>query len=648
MAPSPNALLSSLGILNSPGEILKKYWGFSSFRPLQKEIIQEVLEGKDVLALLPTGGGKSLCFQIPALSKKGICIVISPLVALMEDQVNALQSKGIKAMALPGGIPFSEVDKLLDNCIFGNYKFLYLSPERLQQELVQERIKQMPVNLIAVDEAHCISQWGHDFRPSYRNISLLRELQPEAPYIALTATATKPVVKDIMEQLHFREPLVLQKSFKRENLAYLVEVVQDKHYYLEKMLQKHQSSAIVYVRSRKATIEISEFLKGKNISATSFHGGLSKSEKSARLKNWLKDEVRVMVATNAFGMGIDKPNVQTVVHMNLPESLESYFQEAGRAGRNGAPAEAVILTNQADVPLLKKQFLSTLPSVELVKLVYRKLNSYFRIAFGEGQESVHHFNFFEFCSKYELNTLQAYNTMLLLDRAGILSLSEQFQKKTRVRFLSSNKQLMYYLDANPKQDAVVKAILRTYGGTFDDFVEINLQLIAQKAGSIPNEIVKLLNQLQKEGVADFEHDQHDTKITFLTPREDEQTINPIVPYILAQLKTKKEKIDQVIAYTENDKLCRSRQLLEYFGEKDSGNCGTCSVCRPVEEKLSREVMKKIYFEIVGLLEEKELTSREMTERLAFPEDHILKVLQLLVEKGAVARAAGNKYKLKHL
>ena len=345
---------------------------------------------------MPTGGGKSLCFQIPALSRPGICIVISPLVALMEDQVNALREKGIKAIALTGGTHFSEVDTLLDNCIYGNYKFLYLSPERLQQELVQERIKQMEVNLIAVDEAHCISEWGHDFRPAYRNIAFLRELRPSANIIALTATATAEVVKDITEQLQFVDAKIFRKSFERKNIAYSVAQVEDKNYHLERLLKEHQESAIIYVRNRRMTVEVAGLLDKKGISAGTYNGGLSKKEKTLSLKAWLTGEKRVMVATNAFGMGIDKPDVRTVIHLQLPESLESYFQEAGRAGRDEKPAKAVILTNESDIPLVKNQFLSTLPDVDYVKLVYRKLVNYFRIAFGEGEGSKHSFYFAEF------------------------------------------------------------------------------------------------------------------------------------------------------------------------------------------------------------------------------------------------------------
>ena len=597
---------------------------------------------------MPTGGGKSLCFQVPGLIKPGICIVISPLVALMEDQVKALQAKNIKAMALPGGIPFKEVDTMLDNCIYGNYKFLYLSPERLQQELVQERIRQMQVNLIAVDEAHCISQWGHDFRPAYRNIALLREIKPEVNVVGLTATATLPVVKDIAAQLELKDVRILQKSFRRDNLAYIVREAEDKNYYLEQLLREHEESAIIYVRTRKGTIELEQYLSKKGILATSFHGGLPKAEKSKRLQQWLKEEKRVMVATSAFGMGIDKANVRTVVHMNLPESLESYFQEAGRAGRDGKSSKAVVLTNKSDIPLLKNQFLATLPGVDVVRLVYKKLNSYFRIAYGEGEGESFYFNFYQFCQKYELNTLLAFNAMQMLDRASVLTLSEQFQKKTRVQFLTSGKQITYYLEANPQFDAVVKAILRTYGGAFDSMVEINLQIISGKAGTNQPEVVKLLQQLHKEGIAEFEHDQHDTRITFLVPREDDITINPLVPYIKLQEKSKKEKIEQVLAYVENDRVCKSEQLLRYFGEKDTEPCGICSVCQPLTTKLDREGMKKIYFGIVGLLEEREHSSREMTEKLPFPEAHIIKVIQILVEKGALATTPANKYKLSHL
>ena len=634
--------------MSSPEQLLKQYWGFSSFRPLQREIIEKVLHKKDVIALLPTGGGKSLCFQIPALVNPGICVVVSPLVALMNDQVNALQAKGIKAMALTGGIPFAEVDTMLDNCIYGNYKFLYLSPERLQQEIVQERIKQMQVNLIAIDEAHCISQWGHDFRPAYLNISLLRELKPETPFIGLTATATKPVVLDIIKQLQLNDAVVLQKSFRRENLAYMVQEAQDKNHYVYQLLKEHDEAGIIYVRSRKATIEIAEFLKRKEISATSFHGGLSKKEKSDRLESWLKDQTRIMVATSAFGMGIDKPNVRTVIHLNLPENLESYFQEAGRAGRDGKYSKAVVLTNESDIPLLKNQFLKTLPDPAFVKLVYKKLNAYFRIAYGEGQDEEHFFNFYEFCSKYELNTLQAYNTLLLLDRCSVLNLSEQFQKKTRLQFLISGRQLSFYLQNNPKFDPVVKSVLRTYGGIFDNKIEINLQLVSKKAGTDQKAAAEVFEHLEKEGIADFEHDQHDTKVSFLVPREDDTTINPLVPYIKLQTEGRKKKISQVLEYIQNQTTCRSEQLLHYFGEKDTKPCGICSVCETSAAKPDREQMKKIYFKIVQLLEEAEHSSREITSKLDFPEQHVVTVLQLLLDKEALVLTASNKYKLKHL
>ena len=357
--------------MQHPINILERYWKFTSFRPLQEEIINAVLNGEDTFALLPTGGGKSICFQVPALAKDGICIVISPLVALMKDQVRALQNKGIKAIALTSGIKPTEIDTLLDNCIYGNYKFLYLSPERLQQELVQDRIRQMNVNLIAVDEAHCISQWGNDFRPAYKNITLLRELQPSVNVIALTASATPNVIDDIVTELDFLDPKIFKQSFYRSNIAYMVFEEEDKFFRLEAILNKNKQSSIIYVRNRRLTIEISNFLEQKNISSTFYHGGLNNTEKDQHLNDWISNQKQVMVATNAFGMGIDKADVKTVIHLNLPDSIENYFQEAGRAGRDNAKAFAVILKNKNDDALLHKQFISVLPTVDFVKAVYR-------------------------------------------------------------------------------------------------------------------------------------------------------------------------------------------------------------------------------------------------------------------------------------
>src|SRR5690606_34522976 len=440
---------------------------FRAFRPMQQEIISSALEKRDVLALLPTGGGKSLCFQIPGLVQEGICIVVSPLVALMEDQVNTLQKKGIKALAIVGGISYSNLDALLDNCIYGNFKFLYLSPERLQQDLVQHRIKQMNVNLIAIDEAHCISQWGHDFRPAYLNISILRELHPDVPFMALTASATTVVVEDIKKQAGLIQAQVFKSSLERKNIAYNVVFAEDKIYRLRQILNDPEAPGIIYVRSRKATIEITKELKYYGYKAEAFHGGLTGKEKTIRLENWLKEEVKIMVATNAFGMGIDKPNVRNVIHLNLPESIESYFQEAGRAGRDSAPATATIITNNSDLPLLKNQFIKTLPDLDYTILVYKKLCTYFRIPYGEGEELFFDFNFSAFCNQYQLHSEKTYNTLQLLDRISIIKLTQQFRKVSQIQFIISGNQLFPYLEKNTKYEEVARTILRTYGGIFE-------------------------------------------------------------------------------------------------------------------------------------------------------------------------------------
>lgn len=629
-------------------EILQKYWGHENFRPLQEEIISEACADKDIIALLPTGGGKTLCFQIPALLKDGICIIISPLVALIEDQVNSLQKKGIKALGIKAGISYKDLDILLENCIHGNYKFLYLSPERLQQELVQERIKRMNVSMVGIDEAHCISQWGHDFRPAYLNISVLREIHPGIPVMALTASATKEVVQDIKEQLLLNNPLIFKKSLARENIAFNVLFTEDKIYRLRQLLQDPKESAIIYVRSRNATLEISNELSRYNYSTAAFHGGLTGKEKSLRLDSWLKEDVKIMVATNAFGMGIDKANVRHVIHLNLPESIESYFQEAGRAGRDSKPATATIITNKSDVPLLKNQFVKTLPDLDFVILVYKKLSSYFQIAFGEGMDTTHDFNFAEFCNRYQFNTSRAFNTLQLLDRISVLRLSQNYEKAASLQFIISNKQLFHYLEENQNFDVIVKAILRTYGGILENKMPVNLSSISKKSGASEKEIVSVLKQLHKDKIVEFEHLQNDASITFLVPREDEKGIYPFSTYIKNQAKNKTQKIDAILSFVENDKVCRSIQLLNYFGEENTRKCGICSVCSPPDKKLKKELIKSIYSEIVVSLESGEKNSRELVASLPFPENGIIRVLQLMLEKDIISRTSINTYKLKHL
>ena len=631
--------------MQQPQHILEKYWGHSSFRPLQEPVIQALLEKKDVLALMPTGGGKSICFQIPALLQEGICIVISPLVALMEDQVAALKQKQIKAMALTGGINFKDLDAALDNCIYGNYKFLYLSPERLQQDLVRERIKLMNVNLVAIDEAHCISQWGHDFRPAYRNIVQLKELKPGTPFVALTATATPAVVKDIAKELQLENIEILKDSFFRPNVAYNIEIAEDKYYRLYQLLGTKGESGIIYVRNRKATQEIAGLLNKKGFKADAFHGGLQPAEKTRKLNEWLENKNHIMVATTAFGMGIDKPDVRQVIHLNLPESLESYFQEAGRAGRDGEISSATILTNKSDIPVLKNQFLSNLPQIADVKLVYRKLNSFFRIAYGEGEETEHNFSFSEFCAQYDLPFIKTYQTLQLLDRCSILKLSREFHKKTSVHFTISGKQLQYYLEKNQKYEVFVKALLRTYGGILENKIPINLASVCKKLDLKQQKALAFLEALEKDQVLEYTYAEQDATIWFLVPREDDSTIYPLASYIEQYNNSKQQKIDSVLSYLENDKICRSKQLLAYFGEKKSKACGICSVCKKDTPKLTRQQKNAIYKAIVSVLKEGPASSRELTERINYEESQVLEVLRLLLDKEIVKLVATNKYNL---
>lgn len=612
-------------------DILAQYWGYSSFRPAQEEIIASVLNGRDTVALLPTGGGKSLCFQLPAMVMDGICIVISPLVALMEDQVNALKEKGIKALRITGGLSFNDLNALLDNARYGNYKFLYLSPERLQQEVVQNYIREMNVNLIAVDEAHCISQWGNDFRPAYKNIVLLRELQPLVPFIALTATATHEVLEDTISELKLELPAIFKNSFVRENLSYQVFKEDDKLYKAEQLLKNNTGSAIVYVRSRKSSIEISAQLNSLGISSTFYHGGISSKEKTKKLDAWRSGSISTVVATNAFGMGIDHPNVRYVIHLQIPESLESYFQEAGRAGRDGEYAEAVLLYNEYDKIYVKKQFVEALPSPSDVKKIYRQLNNYFQVSYGEGEFTKHNFNFSQFCQTYDLNSILAYNALNSLDRLGIIQLSQEFGRKSILQFLISSDSLLDYFAKDLGVSVIGKTILRLYGGIFEMPTSINLDLVVAKTGQNLETIIAALNKMKRDKVIDMNLQITDATLTFLVPREDDKTINVVARDIEALNRKKEAQVQSMLHYIDNSQVCRSIQLVSYFGELNATKCGVCSVCKQKISTPSKNEIHQIAQQILALLEGAELSSREISERLPMVESKITKVIRLLVD-----------------
>ncbi|NNF18379.1 MAG: RecQ family ATP-dependent DNA helicase [Flavobacteriaceae bacterium] len=629
----------------TPGELLKTYWNYPEFRGSQETIINAVLSGQDVLALLPTGGGKSICYQVPALASEGICIVVSPLVALIQDQVDSLKRKGIKALSLTGGLAFEEVLNRLDNCLYGNYKFLYLSPERLQQDIVMERITQMNVNLVAIDEAHCISQWGNDFRPAYLGCSIIRELKPDVPMIALTATATPRVAKDIIENLKLADHRVFKDSFHRENIIYKVLWEEDKHYRLKQLCSDAPGSAIVYVRSRRQSEELASYLNAHKQSSDFFHGGLPTKEKTSKLNSWLQGRTRIMVATNAFGMGIDKPDVSLVVHYQLPDSIENYFQEAGRAGRNGNPAQAVLLTNKTDEKQLKRQFLDTLPSIDFLKNLYQKLNNYFQIPYGEGSNTTHNFHFNTFCETYKLNPGLTYNGLQILDQHSVIALSQHFNRQTEVQFTSSKGQIMAYLDQHRGQAPVIQVILRTYGGITDYTTRINEVLIGRKAGVPEGVIIKILKQLHTDGLIEYESKVGDLQLTFLVPREDERTIHTFAHEVKEQHQQKKLNVEAMLRYVNNDRQCRSRQLLQYFGEKARADCGQCDACLTNLRQQAGTDREYIIAQIQLQLQDSPLTSRALLRQLSFDEQQLINTLQEMLEDGLIGINHKNQYYL---
>jgi len=620
--------------------ILKQFWGYDDFRESQEQIISTVLSGQDVLALMPTGGGKSICYQVPALAKDGICIVVSPLVALIQDQVSQLKKRGIKAIALTGGIPPNDLNDLLDNCVYGNYKFLYLSPERLQQSIVQERIQQMNINLIAIDEAHCISQWGNDFRPAYLECSILKELVPGTPMIALTATATPRVVADIVENLELENVEIFKDSFSRSNINFKVKRSEDKLYQLKKYMEKINGSSIVYVRSRKMSISLANFLIKNGISASFFHGGIPKSDKEEKLNLWLSGKVRVMVATNAFGMGVDKPDVRLVIHYQIPDSLESYFQEAGRAGRDGEPSTAIIITSNEDEDKAKQQFLSTLPDVAFVKQVYSKLNNYFQISYGELVSDSLSFKFNEFCKRYEFNPNMTFNAIRILDQNSVLSLAENFKEKTTLQFVASKNEIFNYLDKNRKTAPIIQTILRTYGGITEYETKIDLYMLSRKTDVNEGRLKKILQQLADDRIAEYVNNTSDLEITFLVPREDDHTINLFAKKIKDFNQVKQNNMAAMLGYVSNKKLCRSIYLLNYFGEKTTEKCGTCDICTKKKVVASPHDLEK---RVMELLEIRPHTSRQLEKAIGAKEKELLKTLERLLEDERVSLNFKNEY-----
>ena len=573
--------------------VLKQYWGYDAFRPLQEEIIQSVLDGKDTLALMPTGGGKSLCFQVPAMMSEGICIVISPLIALMQDQVQQLKHRNISAIGIFSGMHKNQIDIALDNCIYGDIKFLYVSPERLQTKLFIERAKQMKINLLAIDEAHCISQWGYDFRPPYTKIADFRKLIPPVSLIALTATATQEVKIDIIEKLEMINPQVFQQSFARANLSYSAFKEDDKERRLMKILQNVQGSAVVYVRNRRRTQEVSDTLNKYNIQSTFYHAGLNPTERTKRQENWIKNRVRAIVATNAFGMGIDKPDVRTVIHLDLPDTLEAYYQEAGRAGRDGEKAYAVALFNQSDIDGLEKNVLQSYPPIELIRRVYQCLGNLFQLAVGSSEFASYDFDLIEFQRRFDLPSTNTYFALKILQNQGFIQLSEGFKNTSKVMFKVDNRQLYDFQLRNSKYDSFIKLILRMYGGDlFSTFLNISETNIA-KAYSIPvKEIEMWLSTLEKFDILFYDKQKDKPQLTFLTPRFDVKEL----PLQELEINNRKErdiqKSKSVKHYAEQPNRCRTQLLLEYFNEITDSECGICDNCLKKKKQSKIELEDK--------------------------------------------------------
>ena len=617
----------------TPQEVLKKFWGFDNFRSMQLEIIKSVLDGKDTLALLPTGGGKSICFQIPALCQEGICIVVSPLIALMKDQVHNLNKRGIPAVAIYSGMHYREIDRVFDNCAYGKIKFLYLSPERLMTDLAQERIKKMNVNLIAIDEAHCISQWGYDFRPPYLEIAKIRILHPKVPFLALTATATPEVVTDIQERLEFKTENVFQKSFRRDNLAYVVLNDEGK---LEKMLsilQKVKGSSVVYVRNRKKTKEAAQFLQLNNIYADFYHAGLTNDVRSKKQDAWINNQTRVMVSTNAFGMGIDKPDVRTVIHLTLPDSLEAYFQEAGRAGRDGNRAFSILLYSETDKVELERQFEQSYPAFSEIKQVYRALGSYFQLAIGSGLGESFDFDLIEFCRHYKFKVVETFNALKILMHEGWLFMTEAVYVPSSLMVKATKEDLYDYKLRNKGFENLITTILRTYQGAFNNFVNINEGQLANFLKISGEHLRNILTALERDEIIEYRPYKETPQIIFTQPRADIQNLT-IDNKRYEFLKNRQEyRIKSAIAYATKPQ-CRSQLLLAYFGEMEIEPCGKCDFCtNRHSDEVSNEQFDAYQNNIKQFISESQLSTRELLAKFpSHQHNKVHRVLKMLAEQ----------------
>ena len=628
--------------MNKYQEILKQYWGYDSFRDLQEEIITSIGEGKDTLGLMPTGGGKSITFQVPALAQEGICIVITPLIALMKDQVQNLRKRGIKALAIYSGMTRQEILTALENCIFGNYKFLYISPERLDTEIFRTKLRSMKVSIITVDESHCISQWGYDFRPAYLKIAEIRELLPEVPVLALTATATPEVVKDIQTRLNFREGNVFRMSFERKNLAYIVRKTDNKTKELLHILQRISGSAIIYVRNRRRTKEITELLTNEGITADFYHAGLDNAVKDLRQKRWQSGEVRVMVATNAFGMGIDKPDVRIVLHLDLPDSPEAYFQEAGRAGRDGEKAYAVILYAKSDKMTLHKRIVDTFPEKEYILNVYEHLQYYYQMAMGDGFQCIREFNLEEFCRKFKYFPVPVDSALKILTQAGYLEYTDEQDNSSRILFTIRRDELYKLREMGKEADALIQTILRSYTGVFTDYAYISEESLALRTGLTRQQIYNILVTLTKRRIVDYIPRKKTPYIIYTRERLDLRFLH-IPPIVYEERKARYEaRIKAMEEYVTTENVCRSRMLLHYFGEKNEHNCGQCDVC--LSNRASNDLSEKSYEElkrqILELLGQSPLTPAEIADKIKAEKEDIGQVIRYLLDEDGLKMQDG--------